>query len=392
MKNNYYKEGYLLIQTLVFAAIAVVVIAGLMSYAAGAVKLSRQAINSTQAFEIAEAGIEYYRWHLAHAPTDYTDGTGIPGPYVKNFYDKNGILLGVYSLTITPPVGTSPVVTIHSEGRVASDPNVKRTVVSELVLGDGVSFHYGIQVGQGGFQLSNNAGVNGSVYSNGSISGQNGSYITGDAIAVGSISGINVSGTTQTGVTAQAFPISDDEITNWKDEAAAGGTVGNQNLSGANNILGPKKIQGNLTLSNNARLRVTGTLWITGNLTLSNGAEIILDASYGASDGMVIVDGVSTLSNGSNFEGSGTTGSYIMLLSTNNTGNAIVLSNNAGAVILYAPNGTVQLSNGAEVQQITAYTISLSNNATIDYDEGLINSAFTSGPSGGYTIESWREE
>jgi hypothetical protein len=32
-----------------------------------------------QSLSIAEAGINYYRWHLAHSPQDYTDGTGGSG-------------------------------------------------------------------------------------------------------------------------------------------------------------------------------------------------------------------------------------------------------------------------------------------------------------------------
>lgn len=59
---------------------------------------------------------------------------------------------------------------------------------TEVVLRTGVgsSFNYGIQSGAGGFILGNNAVVNGSVYSNGSIVGSNGSAITGSAISANS--------------------------------------------------------------------------------------------------------------------------------------------------------------------------------------------------------------
>ncbi|KKW38448.1 MAG: hypothetical protein UY88_C0009G0009 [Parcubacteria group bacterium GW2011_GWA1_54_88] len=56
-----------------------------------------------QAFQIAEAGIEYYRWHLAHASTDYQDGAGAPGPYVHEYRDATGAVIGTFTLTITPP-------------------------------------------------------------------------------------------------------------------------------------------------------------------------------------------------------------------------------------------------------------------------------------------------
>ena len=190
----------------------------------------------------------------------------------------------------------------------------------------------------------------------------------------------------------QDFPISEEQITEWQDEAALGGMfIGNKSFSGITGTLGPLKIQGNLTLSNNAILTLNGTLWVTGNVSLSNNASIRLASGYGSAGGMVIVDGLTSISNNAVFAGSGTAGSYVMVVSTNNSGSAISLSNNAGSVILYAPNGTVQLSNGAHVKQITANTIALSNNAIIDYEQGLADSTFTSGPGGGYEISDWEE-
>lgn len=134
MKKNNKNGGYLLIQILVFGAIAVVIIIGLVSFAISNAKLGRRVVLSEQAFQMAEAGLEYYRWHLAHAPSDYTDGTGQPGPYVKNFYDRNGVLLGTFTLTITAPPLGSTLVTLQSVGTSAADPTVKRTLVSRLAI------------------------------------------------------------------------------------------------------------------------------------------------------------------------------------------------------------------------------------------------------------------
>src|SRR3990167_11267717 len=130
MKRNT-NRGYLLIQVLVFGAVAIVVIAGLIAFAASNIKLGRRIVLSEQAFQMAEAGLEYYRWHLAHAPEDYTDGTGAAGPYVKNFYDRNGVLLGTFTLTITPPPLGSTLVTLQSVGVPLADPTVERTIRSE---------------------------------------------------------------------------------------------------------------------------------------------------------------------------------------------------------------------------------------------------------------------
>src|SRR3989344_4480475 len=134
INKSSYNDGYLLIQVLVFGAVAVIIISGLVAFAAANIKLGRRIVLSEQAFQMAEAVLEYYRWHLAHDPSDYTDGTGQPGPYVKNFYDKDGILLGTFSLDIIPPPLGSTLVTLQSTGISAQDTSVQRTIISKLAI------------------------------------------------------------------------------------------------------------------------------------------------------------------------------------------------------------------------------------------------------------------
>lgn len=81
-----------------------------------------------QSLSIAEAGIHYYRWHLAHSPLDFTDGTGHPGPYVHDYYDPQGSKIGQYSLEITPPDPGSSIITIKSTGKMSNNPNVTRVI------------------------------------------------------------------------------------------------------------------------------------------------------------------------------------------------------------------------------------------------------------------------
>jgi hypothetical protein len=189
-----------------------------------------------------------------------------------------------------------------------------------------------------------------------------------------------------------SMPISDQNIADWKSEAEIGGVhTGNYTASGAVS-LGPKKITGNLTSSNGATLTVNGTLWVQGNLDVSNNGTIKLASGYGSSEGIIIVDGTVNISNNANFLGSGTTGSYVSVLSTSSSTSAITVGNNAGAVILYAANGTINVSNNAGAKSITGYNINLSNNAVITYDSGLVNSNFSSGPGGSWNASSWREQ
>jgi hypothetical protein len=129
LKNQ---QGQILVPALVFGLVAVLIISGLVSWAAANIRASRSAFNRELAIQIAEAGIDYYRWHLAHVPQDYQDGTGVPGPYTHNFYDKNGDIIGQFILDITPPLAGSSLVTIKSTGKVVADPNISRSIVSRL--------------------------------------------------------------------------------------------------------------------------------------------------------------------------------------------------------------------------------------------------------------------
>jgi type II secretory pathway pseudopilin PulG len=125
-------RGEILVSVLVFAAIAVTILTGLVNWGATLLAEIRMVSAKEQAFQIAEAGIDYYRWHLAQYPTDYQDGTGKVGPYNHNFYDKNNNLIGGYSLAITPPPLGSTKVVITSTGTTTANKSVKRIVQAML--------------------------------------------------------------------------------------------------------------------------------------------------------------------------------------------------------------------------------------------------------------------
>lgn len=131
MKKNKQK-GILIIKILIYSAIIVTLIGGLSAWAATAIKAGSATFIKEQALQAAEAGIDYYRWHLAHAPTDYQDGTGSAGPYIHDLKDKDGNNVGQFSLNITPPTPGSTLVTITSTGISNNNTVVERTIKSEV--------------------------------------------------------------------------------------------------------------------------------------------------------------------------------------------------------------------------------------------------------------------
>ena len=123
MKN----KGSISILILVFGVVASVTMGGLIVMSSTQFSYTQRNVNNEQALSIAEAGINYYRWHLAHDPSDYQDGTGLPGPYEHDYLDPQGGTVGRYSLQITPPASGS-LIEVTSTGWTVAQPNVRRSI------------------------------------------------------------------------------------------------------------------------------------------------------------------------------------------------------------------------------------------------------------------------
>ncbi len=212
-----------------------------------------------------------------------------------------------------------------------------------------------------------------------------------------SISSCSVGGTSYPNSTPQSpgsMPISDAQIADWETTAASGGAITGPYSISNSQSLGPKKISGNLTINNGGSLTLTGPIWVDGNISLSNNATVSVASSLGSAGAVIIADsstnpstdGTITLSNNVIINGNGSAGSYPMLLSTNTGAHAISLGNNGGSVILYASKGTISLNNNAGANEITGYGLSIGNNATVTYVNGLQNATFSNGPGGSWTV------
>jgi len=130
-----YSRGYFVILTLVFSAVFLTLISALSGFIFVQKKVQLAKENQEKALHLAEAGLEYYKWFLAHYPDDATDGTGVSGPYVHVVDDPEGGVLGYFSLDIEANVfcGAVSDVTIRSTGWTEADPIYKRTVEASYV-------------------------------------------------------------------------------------------------------------------------------------------------------------------------------------------------------------------------------------------------------------------
>lgn len=136
MKNKIKNDsGFVLIAVLVLGTLFIVLAGGLASVSLFQNRLYIQEVAKHQAINVAEAGVNYYRWHLSHVQNDYMDGTGSDpggsgepyGPYLHNF-TLDGAVTGKFSLEITPPPTGSTIVRIKSTGWLDSNPKIKRTI------------------------------------------------------------------------------------------------------------------------------------------------------------------------------------------------------------------------------------------------------------------------
>jgi hypothetical protein len=197
---------------------------------------------------------------------------------------------------------------------------------------------------------------------------------------------------TTTDASPAGMPISDAQIDAWEEAAAAGGLISGDYAINGTESLGPIAIDGDLAV--NGTLYLTGPLWVKGDVTFGVNSSLIVHSSTGNNGAVIIADrpgsestnGTVTLANNMTIAGNGSAGSYPMILSTKSGSQAIDMNNNSTSVILYAPNGTVTVSNNAVANQITAYQLHLNNNTTVNYVNGLQNQGFSNGPGGSWAF------
>jgi hypothetical protein len=169
-KQNRYNSGQAMLLSVIFLLfISMTVILGIATPILKQIRISQDIIRSKESYFLAEGSIEDVLYRLR---------TGKQVGASETFSTTTGSVTITVSNTATGKQVTT-----------SADTNSKvRNMQTNVTLGTGVSFHYGIQVGTGGLVMSNNSTVTGNVYSNGSIVGASGVVITGSAVAANSSS------------------------------------------------------------------------------------------------------------------------------------------------------------------------------------------------------------
>ncbi len=122
-KNKLQKGGMLLYLVIVISLFSILMLP-ILDNVILKISMLRTAIDREGALQIAEAGINYYQWHLAHFPDDYVNDVGVHDFIDTDTHEKKG----EFNLVVTPPNPGSTVVTIQSTGHTERTPSATRTI------------------------------------------------------------------------------------------------------------------------------------------------------------------------------------------------------------------------------------------------------------------------
>lgn len=132
-------DGSALAYTLVVLSIVMIIMVSMLQYITSQIKFSQYREQKEKSFQVAEAGIFYYRWYLAHQTSgktaqqikDFWEGGtayGVGTPFEEDYYDPEGGKIGRYKVEVQAPDPGSTIVIAKSTGWTYKMPEIKRVV------------------------------------------------------------------------------------------------------------------------------------------------------------------------------------------------------------------------------------------------------------------------
>ena len=124
------QAGVTVFLVLGFMGVFAIILGTLSSYVLTQGKYGRALYAREVALNVAESGLEYYRWFLAHNPTIMNNGTGLVSPYTYAVNDPEGGSMGSAQVTATTNLQCGAVqwVDLVSRGVADISPGFPRTL------------------------------------------------------------------------------------------------------------------------------------------------------------------------------------------------------------------------------------------------------------------------
>ncbi len=318
-------------------------------------------INTLNAYA-ADSGIEYARYAIYNYPAQIQ----------TNPLNKNLVINGIdVHVTATWDYASAAYMITSTASRANRSVSIECMIVVDVGLfGNVVACDGNLSIQLSDF-INDEYPHESDVYTNGNIIIKN-SYIDGDVKATENVTlqaGAEVYGNIVAknydpyeGAIVLEFPAIDPQI--HEDRAKETDNIVIGDYSTSDEDLGPIYIDGNLDIGSNVKL--TGTVYVTGNVTMVNGD------TYGFGD--IISEGDIRFTN---FAYIITDTETLPIIMTTGDGASIDIGNDTGdpddpatMAIIYAPSGTINITQINVLGSIAAPEITLTN-STLQYPSEL---------------------
>lgn len=144
VKNNPRKiKGSAIAYALIIMSAVAIILVSMLQYISSQLKFSASRVEKERAFQVAETGIQFYRWYLSHQVSGKTpeqikdfwengNTYGVSVPYESEVFDPEGGVIGKYRIEVQPPIPSSTIVMVKSTGWTYRESGIKRIIQARL--------------------------------------------------------------------------------------------------------------------------------------------------------------------------------------------------------------------------------------------------------------------
>lgn len=136
MKN---RKGSAIAYGLIIMSVVAIILVSMLQYISTQLTFTTNRIEREKSFQIAEAGIYFYRWYLAHEISGKTaqqikdfwqsgNPYGVGTPFETEYSDPESGPIGKYKIEVQAPDPNSTIVIIKSTGWTYQNPGVTRVI------------------------------------------------------------------------------------------------------------------------------------------------------------------------------------------------------------------------------------------------------------------------
>lgn len=133
------RKGSAIAYGLIVMSVTAIILVSMLQYISSQIKFTSNRIEREKSFQIADAGIYFYRWYLAHQVSGKTaqqikdfwqsgNPFGVGTPYEAEYSDPESGPIGKYRIEVQAPDPASTIVIVKSTGWTYKSPGIKRVI------------------------------------------------------------------------------------------------------------------------------------------------------------------------------------------------------------------------------------------------------------------------